>query len=100
MMRDATPTNPIRRRQSGGFSMQPLIFSRASRWICHCKIQIPNACFNVIGDVSRIYDVTKRDGTDFNLAYIPEPFKVPHTTQFDTAYMRFPGRPAVNVTAT
>jgi hypothetical protein len=42
----------------------------------------------VIGDVYRIYDVTKRDGTNFNLAYIPETFKVPRTTQFDTAYMR------------
>ena len=42
----------------------------------------------MIGDVYCIYDVTKRDGTDFNLAYIPETFKVPRTTQFDTAYMR------------
>jgi hypothetical protein len=44
--------------------------------------------YHVIGDLYRIYDVTRRDGTDFNLAYIPETFKVPHTTQFDTAYMR------------
>jgi hypothetical protein len=44
--------------------------------------------YHVIGDLQRIYDVTKRDGTDFNLAYIPETFAVPHTTQFDTAYMR------------
>jgi hypothetical protein len=44
--------------------------------------------YHVIGDLYRIYDVTKRDGTDFNLAYIPETFKVPHTKQFDTAYMR------------
>jgi len=44
--------------------------------------------YHVIGDVYRIYAITKRDGTDFNLAYIPETFKVPHTTQFDTAYMR------------
>jgi len=42
----------------------------------------------VIGDLYRIYHVTKRDGTDFNLAYIPETFKVPRTKQFDTAYMR------------
>lgn len=44
--------------------------------------------YHVIGDLYRIYDVTKRDGTDFNLAYIRDTFKVPHTTQFDTAYMR------------
>jgi hypothetical protein len=44
--------------------------------------------YHVIGDLYRIYEVTKRDGTDFNLAYIPETFKVPHTSQFDTAYMR------------
>jgi len=44
--------------------------------------------YHVIGDVYRIYAITKRDDTDFNLAYIPESFKVPHTTQFDTAYMR------------
>jgi hypothetical protein len=44
--------------------------------------------YHVIGDVYRIYSITKRDGTDFNLAYIPATFKVPHTTQFDTAYMR------------
>jgi hypothetical protein len=44
--------------------------------------------YHVIGDVYRIYEVTKRDGTDFNLAYIPASFKVPHTKQFDTAYMR------------
>jgi len=44
--------------------------------------------YHVIGDLYRIYEVTKRDGTDFNLAYIPETFKVPHTKEFDTAYMQ------------
>jgi hypothetical protein len=44
--------------------------------------------YHVIGDLFRIYDVTKRDGTDFNLAYIPASFRFAHTTQFDTAYMR------------
>lgn len=44
--------------------------------------------YHVIGDLYRIYDVTKRDGTDFNLAFIPESFKVSHTVQFDTNYMR------------
>jgi hypothetical protein len=44
--------------------------------------------YHVIGDLYRIYDVTKRDGTDFNLAYIPPTFRVPRTKYFDTAYMR------------
>lgn len=44
--------------------------------------------YHVIGDVYRIYTVSKRDGTDFNLAYIPDSFKVPHTAQFDPPYMR------------
>ena len=44
--------------------------------------------YHVIGDLYRIYEVTKRDGTDFNLAYIPETFRVRHTEQFDPAYMR------------
>ena len=44
--------------------------------------------YHVIGDLYRVYDVTKRDGTDFNLAYIPATFTVPHTTRFDTAYMQ------------
>jgi len=44
--------------------------------------------YHVIGDLYRIYDVTKRDGTDFNLAYIPATFRVPHARQFDTTYMR------------
>jgi hypothetical protein len=41
-----------------------------------------------IGDLYRIYSVTQRDGTDFNLAYIPPTFKTPHTKDFDTVYMR------------
>ena len=44
--------------------------------------------YHVIGDIYRIYAITNRDGTDFNLAYIPETFRVPRTRQFDTAYMR------------
>jgi hypothetical protein len=44
--------------------------------------------YHVIGDLYRIYEVTKRDGTDFNLAYISETFKIPHTKEFDTAYMQ------------
>ena len=41
-----------------------------------------------IGDLYRIYTVTRRDGIDFNLAYIPPTFQSPHKEEFDTAYMR------------
>ena len=41
-----------------------------------------------VGDLYRIYTVTRRDGIDFNLAYIPPTFKTPHKEEFDTAYMR------------
>jgi len=41
-----------------------------------------------MGDLYRIYAVTGRDGVDYNLAYIPRTFRTPHTTDFDTAYMR------------
>lgn len=41
-----------------------------------------------IGDLYQIYAVTKRDGVDFNLAYIPETFNVPHTEDFSPDYMR------------
>jgi len=44
--------------------------------------------YHVIGDLYRIYAASKRDGTDFNLAYIPATFKLPRTRQFDPAYMR------------
>ena len=44
--------------------------------------------YHVIGDLHRIYQITKRDGTDFNLAYIDQSFKVPRVRQFDTTYMR------------
>ena len=41
-----------------------------------------------LGDLFRIYWVSQRDGTDFNLAYIPETFKTLHKQLFDTGYMR------------
>jgi hypothetical protein len=44
--------------------------------------------FQTIGDLYRIYAVTQRDGTDFNLAFIPDAFKVPHAEDFDTSYMK------------
>ena len=41
-----------------------------------------------IGDLYRIYLEAERDGVDFNLAYIPASFEVPHREEFDTEYMR------------
>jgi predicted acylesterase/phospholipase RssA len=39
-------------------------------------------------DVMRVYFVTKRDGVDYNLAYIGSDFKAPRAGFFDQAYMR------------
>ena len=41
-----------------------------------------------IGDLYRIYATANRDGIDFNLAFIPPTFNVPHVEQFDTGYMK------------
>ncbi len=41
-----------------------------------------------IGDLYQLYLITKRDGIDFNLAFISSDFKVEHKEQFDTIYMR------------
>lgn len=41
-----------------------------------------------IGDLYRIFTTARRDGLDYNLAFIPETFNVPHKTDFDMAYMR------------
>lgn len=41
-----------------------------------------------VGDLYRIYVTAKRDGLDYNLAYIPSTFNVPHREEFDTNYMR------------
>jgi hypothetical protein len=41
-----------------------------------------------IGDLYRIYLTTQKDGIDFNLAYIPPSFNVPHREEFDTNYMQ------------
>ncbi|OHT18649.1 Patatin-like phospholipase [Sphingomonas haloaromaticamans] len=41
-----------------------------------------------IGDLYRIYVTTQRDGIDYNLAFIPSSFNVPHRQEFDTDYMR------------
>lgn len=42
---------------------------------------------NGMGDIYRMYLVTRRDGVDFNLAYIPSRFTVPYERPFDPAYM-------------
>ena len=41
-----------------------------------------------VGDLYRIYLTAQRDGLDYNLAYIPPSFAMPHREEFDTAYMR------------
>jgi len=40
------------------------------------------------GDLFRIHSIALRDNVDFNLAYIPPTFNVPHPANFDTEYMR------------
>jgi predicted acylesterase/phospholipase RssA len=40
-----------------------------------------------IGDLYRIYSTAKRDGVDYNLAYIPQEFDAISTSGFDKAYM-------------
>lgn len=40
-----------------------------------------------IGDLFRLYLVSKRDGIDFNLAYIPDDFEDTSTELFDPVYM-------------
>lgn len=41
-----------------------------------------------VGDLYRIYATTRRDGVDFNLAYIPPTFDVPLPEPFDQHYMQ------------
>ncbi len=48
-----------------------------------CLIQ-----YQGMGDLYRIFTITRRDHVDYNLAYIPATFKTPHVSEFDTAYMR------------
>jgi hypothetical protein len=42
---------------------------------------------NGIGDLYRIYATVRRDGVDFNLAYIDEDFTLPYKGPFDRDYM-------------
>jgi len=48
-----------------------------------CLIQ-----YQGLGDLYRIYSITRRDHVDYNLAYIPATFDTPHTSDFDKAYMK------------
>jgi len=48
-----------------------------------CLIQ-----YQGIGDLYRIYTITRRDHVDYNLAYIPSSFQTPHTADFDPTYMK------------
>jgi hypothetical protein len=41
-----------------------------------------------VGDLHRIFTTTRRDGVDYNLAFIPPTFTTPHAKDFDTKYMR------------
>jgi predicted acylesterase/phospholipase RssA len=41
-----------------------------------------------IGDLYRIFTTTQKDKMDFNLAFIPRTFNVPHKEEFDTSYMQ------------
>jgi predicted acylesterase/phospholipase RssA len=41
-----------------------------------------------IGDLYRIFVTSRRDGLDYNLAFIPSDFKTPRRAPFDTGYMR------------
>jgi hypothetical protein len=41
-----------------------------------------------ISDLERIYQTARRDGADFNLAYIGSDFSYPHNERFDGEYMK------------
>ena len=44
--------------------------------------------YQTMGDLYRIYTITQRDGTDFNLGYIRDDFQATHSQDFEPAYMR------------
>jgi len=63
-------------------SVEPHIFSIAARAISSL-IQTQG-----VGDLNTIYHTAKRDGVDYNLAYISSDFTHAHKEEFDTTYMR------------
>lgn len=40
------------------------------------------------GDLYRIYETSRKDNVEFNLAYIGADFEIPHKEEFDTDYMK------------
>jgi predicted acylesterase/phospholipase RssA len=44
--------------------------------------------YQALSDLYRIYTITQRDGTEFNLVYIPDDFRAPHPSDFDPGFMR------------
>lgn len=62
-------------------SVEPRLFSIAGRSISSLIHS------QGVGDLFRIYFVAKKDGVDFNLAYIGPGFNVVHKEDFDKAYM-------------
>ena len=41
-----------------------------------------------VGDIYRLYLLSKRDGLDFNLAYVPNDLDITQNEMFDTEYMK------------
>ena len=41
-----------------------------------------------VGDLFRMHAAAQRDRVEFNLAFIPSTFDVPHVAEFDNEYMR------------
>ncbi|MFM9153465.1 MAG: patatin family protein, partial [Methylocystis sp.] len=43
--------------------------------------------YSGVGDLYKMYMITKRGGADFNLAYIPDDYSPEHKADFDRTYM-------------
>ena len=44
--------------------------------------------YNGVGDLYRMYLITQRAGSSFNLAYVGQDFQAPHPQEFDQTFMR------------
>ena len=44
--------------------------------------------YNGVGDLYRMYMVTRRAGASFHLAYVGPDFRAPHKFDFDPVYMK------------
>jgi hypothetical protein len=84
---------PIRRRQTA-YIIRNARLDPEHAEIERRTISIAGRAINTMlaasgqNDVLRVYFVTKRDGVDYNLAYIGRDFTVPRPGPFDQAYMR------------